>query len=193
MAVHVTLNRYHYSCDNKPIPRGTMKTSKALAANVLLGISILAGTFSTTALAHEYTEGEITIDHPWSRPTPPGVPMGVGYMAITNHGDSDITLTKATTPRAKSVSIHESTMKGGTMSMRPLKDGLTIPAGETVELKPHSYHLMLEKLDGALKEGERVPLTVNFDGAETMEVELNVEPLDGGMEMEEKGMDHSGH
>ncbi len=170
-----------------------MKTSTALAANVLLGISILAGTFSTTALAHEYTEGEITIDHPWSRPTPPGVPMGVGYMAITNHGDSDITLTSATTPRAKGVSIHESTIKNGTMSMRPLKDGLTIPAGETVELKPHSYHLMLEKLDGALKEGERVPLTVKFDGAETMEVELNVEPLDGGMEMEEKEMDHSGH
>lgn len=99
----------------------------------------------------------------------------------------------ATTPRAKSVSIHESTMTDGTMSMRPLKGGLTIPAGKTVELKPHSYHLMLEKLDGALKEGESIPLTMTFEGAETMEVDLNVEPLDGGMKMEEQVLDHSGH
>ncbi|MBL3557414.1 MULTISPECIES: copper chaperone PCu(A)C [Marinobacter] len=170
-----------------------MKTLTALAANVLFGFSILAGTLSTPALAHEYTEGNITIDHPWSRPTPPGVPMGVGYMAITNDGDNDITLTSATTPRAQNVSIHESTMKDGTMSMRPLKDGLTIPAGETVELKPHGYHLMLEKLKGPLKEGESIPLTLTFEGAADMNVELNVEPLDGGMQKKDNGMDHSGH
>ena len=170
-----------------------MKTLTALAANVLFGFSILAGTLSTPALAHEYTEGNITIDHPWSRPTPPGVPMGVGYMAITNHGDSDITFTSATTPRAKNVSIHESTMKDGTMSMRPLKDGLTVPAGETVELKPHGYHLMLEKLKGPLKEGESIPLTLTFEGAADMNVELNVEPLDGDMQKKDNGMDHSGH
>lgn len=170
-----------------------MNIFNTVTASLILACTILTGTLSTTARAHDYTEGNIKIDHPWSRPTPPGVPMGVGYMAITNHGDSDITFTSATTPRAKSVSIHESTMKDGTMSMRPLKDGLTIPAGETVELKPHSYHLMLEKLKAPLKEGERVSLKVNFDGAETMEVELNVEPLDGDMKMEREGMDHSGH
>ncbi|MDX1554044.1 MAG: copper chaperone PCu(A)C [Marinobacter sp.] len=170
-----------------------MKTLTALAANVLFGFSILAGTLSTPALAHEYTEGNITIDHPWSRPTPPGVPMGVGYMAITNHGDSDIAFTSATTPRAKNVSIHESTMNDGTMSMRPIKDGLTIPAGETVELKPHGYHLMLEKLKGPLKEGESIPLTLTFEGAADMNVELNVEPLDGDMQKKDNGMDHSGH
>lgn len=170
-----------------------MKTLTALAAHALLGLSILAGTLSSTALANEYTEGEITIGQPWSRPTPPGVPMGVGYMAITNNGDSGVTLVGATTPRAKSVSIHESTMTDGTMSMRPLKDGLTIPGGETVELKPHGYHLMLEKLEGPLKEGESIPVTLNFEGAADMEVKLDVEPLDGGMQKKEGEMDHSGH
>lgn len=170
-----------------------MKTFTALAAHVLFGFTLLAGAFSTPALAQEYTEGNITIENPWSRPTPPGVPMGVGYMAITNHGDSDITLTSATSHRAEKVSIHESTMKDGTMSMRPLKDGLPIPAGETVELKPHGYHLMLEKLKGPLKAGESVPLTLTFEGAADMNIELNVEPLDGGIEKKENGMDHSGH
>ncbi|NMT64222.1 copper chaperone PCu(A)C [Marinobacter orientalis] len=148
---------------------------------------------STTALADEYTTGTVTINNPWSRPTPPGVPMGVGYMAITNHGDSDVTLTGAATPRAKDVSIHESTMKDGTMSMRPLKDGLNIPAGETVKLKPHGYHLMLEKLDAPLQEGQSIPMTVNFSGAETMAIELDVAPLDGDMQRKEQEMDHSGH
>lgn len=170
-----------------------MKTLTALAANVLLGAGILAGMLSFPALAHEYTEGDITIDHPWSRPTPPGVPMGVGYMAITNNSDRVITFIGAETTRAESVSIHESTMKDGNMSMRPLKEGLTIPAGETVELKPHSYHLMLEKLESPLKEGESIPLTVKFDGAADMDVELNVEPLDRDMQKKDSEMDHSGH
>lgn len=167
-----------------------MRQFTAFATSLLLACTAL---IASPALAHEYTEGEVTIDHPWSRPTPPGVPMGVGYMVITNNGDSAITFTSASTPRAASVSIHESSMKDGNMSMRPLKEGLTIPAGETVELKPQGYHLMLEELDSPLKEGESIPLTVNFDGADTMEVELNVEPLDGSEEMKEHDMDHSGH
>lgn len=167
-----------------------MTPLKKLTASALIACSTL---IATPALAHDYSNENVTVDHPWSRPTPPGVPVGVGYMAITNHSDNDITFTSATTPRAESVSIHESTMTDGTMSMRPLKGGLIIPAGKTVELKPHSYHLMLEKLDGALKEGESIPLTMTFEGAETMEVELNVEPLDGGMEMKEQMMEHSGH
>jgi len=167
-----------------------MNPLKKLAASALIACSTL---IATPALAHDYSNENVTIDHPWSRPTPPGVPVGVGYMAITNHSDKDITFTSATTPRANNVSIHESAMKDGNMTMRPLKDGLTIPAGDTVELKPHSYHLMLEELAAPLKEGESIPLTVTFEGAETMEVELKVAPLDGDMEMEGHGMDHSGH
>ena len=167
-----------------------MNPLKKLAASALIACSTL---IATPALAHDYSNENVPIDHPWSRPTPPGVPVGVGYMAITNHSDKDITFTSATTPRAKNVSIHESAMKDGTMTMRPLKDGLTIPAGDTVELKPHSYHLMLEELEAPLKEGESIPLTVTFEGAEAMEIELEVAPLDGEMKMEGDGMDHSGH
>lgn len=170
-----------------------MKTFNAMVANVFLGVSLLSGAVSTPAVADEFNAGEITISNPWSRPTPPGAPMGVGYMAITNNGDSDVTLISAVTPRAKNVSIHESTIKDGIMSMRSLKEGLAIPAGETVELKPHSYHLMLEKLDAPLKAGESIPMTVNFTGTAAMTIELSVEPMDGDMQMNEQGMDHSGH
>jgi len=167
-----------------------MNPLKKLAASALIACSTL---IVTPAFAHDHASDTLTINHPWSRPTPPGVPMGVGYMVITNHSEKDITFTSATTPRAKNVSIHESTMTDGTMSMRPLKNGLIIPAGKTVELKPHSYHLMLEELEAPLKEGESIPLTVTFEGAEAMEIELEVAPLDGEMKMEGDGMDHSGH
>ncbi len=120
-------------------------------------------------------------------------------MSISNNGSSDITLVGAATPRAGNVSIHETSMHDGVMRMAPLTGGLPIPAGTTVELKPHSFHLMLEKLESPLREGESIPLTLRFEGAQEMQVELNVEPLDGevmkkqNMDHSGKEMDHSGH
>ena len=154
-------------------------------------LTLLIALVPALASAHEYSHGKVTIDHPWSRPTPPGTPMGVGYLVIVNNSKKDITLTAAETPRAGHVSIHESLMKDGVMRMQPVKGGLKIPAGSKVELKPHGYHLMLEQLKEPLKAGERLPLSLNFDGAETIKVELLVEPLD--KDMTEQPMDHSGH
>jgi hypothetical protein len=158
-----------------------------------LSVFVLAlALIAPTAIAHDYSQGQVNVDHPWSRPTPPGTPMGVGYMTISNSGSSDITLIGAATPRAGNVSIHETRMHDGVMRMAPVKGGLPIPAGATVELKPHSFHLMLEKLKSPLGEGESIPLTLSFDGAEDMQIELTVKPLDGGM-MKKQDMDHSGH
>ncbi|WP_417517020.1 copper chaperone PCu(A)C [Marinobacter sp.] len=164
---------------------------KKLMTLLLASSALIAQIFTTAVTANEHVHGNIAIEHPWSRPTPPGTPMGVGYMIIRNHSDRDITLVSASTPRAGHVSIHETQMKDGVMRMQPLKNGLTISSGETVELKPHSYHLMLEKLPEPLKEGESIPLTLEFEGAETIEVELSVQSLDA--DMKEPEMDHSGH
>ena len=159
-----------------------------------LSVFVLAlALVAPTTLAHDYSQGPVKVDHPWSRPTPPGTPMGVGYMSISNNGSSDITLVGAVTPRAGSVSIHETSMHDSVMRMTPVRGGLPIPAGTTVELKPHSFHLMLEKLKSPLREGESIPLTLSFDGAEDMQVELNVAPLDGQTMMNDQKENHSGH
>ncbi|MDX1559576.1 MAG: copper chaperone PCu(A)C [Marinobacter sp.] len=158
-----------------------------------LSVFVLAlALVAPTTLAHDYSQGPVKVDHPWSRPTPPGTPMGVGYLKISNSGTSDIALVGAATPRAGHVSIHETSMHDGVMRMQPVKGGLIIPAGETVELKPHSFHLMLEKLKSPLREGESIPLTLSFEGAGEMKVELVVESLDGRADAPKK-MDHSGH
>ena len=158
-----------------------------LVSNALLVTSFLA----TAVTASEHAHGSVAIEHPWSRPTPPGTPMGVGYLVIRNHSDRDVTLISASTPRADHVSMHKTLMKDGVMRMEPLKDGLAISAGEAVELKPLSYHLMLENLTEPLKEGETIPLVLEFEGAEAVEVELSVQSLDA--DMKEQEMDHSGH
>ncbi|HDZ39342.1 MAG TPA: copper chaperone PCu(A)C [Marinobacter sp.] len=164
---------------------------KKLIARLFASSALIALVFANVAVAHEYSHGGVDIEHPWSRPTPPGTPMGVGYLVIRNNSDKEISLVGASTPRAVRVSIHETRMKADVMSMRWLESGLTIPAGETVELKPSSYHLMLEKLAEPLKAGESIPLTLEFEGAERMQVELKVQFLDA--DMKEPETTHSEH
>lgn len=154
----------------------------------LMALCLLVALVAPAAHAHRYHHGDLIIDHPWSRPTPPGTPMGAGYMSITNEGSEDAVLESAESPRTGHVSIHESYMHEGIMRMQPVKGGLVIPAGETVELRPHSYHLMLEQLREPLQEGEQIPVVLRFRGMEPLEVELKVEPLDGA-----PAMDHGEH
>lgn len=164
---------------------------KILIILLLASSALIASTFTTSVMANEHAHGNIDIENPWSRPTPPGAAMGVGYMVIRNHSSTDITLVKVSTPRADDVSIHKTLMKEGVMHMEPLGSGLTISAGKTVELKPNSYHLMLEKLTEPLKEGERIPLILEFENADAAHVELHVQSLDA--DMKAMDMDHSGH
>lgn len=164
---------------------------KKIATLLFSGMALIASSFGSVALAGEHSHGSIEVEHPWSRPTPPGTSMGVGYLVIKNVGDKDVTLVDASTPRAGHVSIHETRMKDGVMRMQPLNDGLKIPAGQGVELKPNSYHLMLEELSGRLKEGESIPLTLEFNGAEALDTALSVQPLDADRQSHE--MDHSKH
>lgn len=165
-----------------------MKRLNSLACAFALTCAALAPT--TFAADHGGEQGPVGIADPWTRPTPPGTPMGVGYMEITNHTDDEIRLVGAETPKAGHVSIHETQMQDDVMRMQAVKGGLAIPAGETVKLKPMSYHLMLEQLKSPIKEGESVPVTLEFKGAGPMDVELRVQSMDGGMEMDHSRMEH---
>ncbi|MEP3588315.1 MAG: copper chaperone PCu(A)C [Marinobacter sp.] len=162
----------------------------SLTTALLLSCSILAP--QAVAADHQHhnghpANGAIEVHNAWSRPTPPGTPMGVGYMTITNNGADEVRLVGAESPRAGHVSIHETSMHEGMMRMQPLANGLEIPAGSTVELKPRSYHLMLEQLTKPLMEGEAIPVQLDFENAEDVTVKLDVQPLDA------KVMDHSHH
>jgi copper(I)-binding protein len=129
--------------------------------------------FITPAAAHEFKAGKLTLQHPWTRATAGKV--GAGYTIIVNSGTTADQLVSATTPAADKVEIHTMTMDGGVMKMRPLPDGIVIPAGGTAKLAPGGNHLMLIGLKAPLVEGTLVPLTLNFAKAGPVKVQLKVE------------------
>ncbi|WP_159589043.1 copper chaperone PCu(A)C [Chelativorans xinjiangense] len=128
------------------------------------------------ALAHEYKLGAIEIIHPWARATPPSAPSGGGFVTLTNNGEEADRLVGAASPVAGRAELHKMEVTDGIMKMRPLPDGIALPAGETVELKPGAFHIMFRDLTGPIKEGEGVPLTLTFEKAGSIDVEMAVAP-----------------
>ena len=120
--------------------------------------------------------GTLKLEQPWIRATPPRAPGGA-YLTITNTGSEADRLVAVKTPISGRAEIHEMKMDGGVMSMRPLGDGLPIPAGETTELKPGGYHLMLMKLERPISEGEAVPITLSFEKAGEVTLDFMAAPI----------------
>lgn len=120
--------------------------------------------------------GSLLINQPWSRATPGGARVGGGYMTITNNGATADRLIGGSAEIARALEVHEMKMEGSTMRMRPLEKGLEIKPGETVELKPGGYHIMLIDLKGPLKEGAKVKGQLVFEKAGKVDVEFSIQP-----------------
>jgi uncharacterized protein YcnI/copper(I)-binding protein len=122
----------------------------------------------------EITIGDLTLTAPFTRATLPNAPVAGGFLTITNTGVEDDRLVSVSVDFAKEGQIHEMAMEGDVMKMRQLADGLVIPAGETVTLEPGGYHLMFMGLTRALTEGETVPVTLTFEKAGEITIDLPV-------------------
>lgn len=101
--------------------------------------------------------------------------MAGAFFTLTNTGDTVDRLVGGTTKAAGRVEVHEMAMDGDVMKMRELENGLEVPPGETVELKPGGYHIMLFDLVGALKEGEMMEVTLEFAKAGTVTIPVMVQ------------------
>ena len=142
--------------------------------------------FSQAASAHEVKQGDLTIGHPWSRATLPGAKVAAGYLTVKNAGSTPDRLISVSADIAGKGEIHEMTVKDGVMNMRPLADGLEIPAGGEVKLEPGSYHLMFKDLKAPAVEGVKFPGTLTFEKAGTVKIEFAVNKAGGEA-------DHSAH
>jgi copper(I)-binding protein len=126
------------------------------------------------AAAHDYRAGDIVIGHPWTRAIGAPAPTAAGYMSLRNAGTAPDRLVAASSPQARSIEIHEMTMTDGVMRMRPLAGGLAIPPGGTAWLRPGGTHLMLVSPAGPFVQGERVPVTLRFEQAGEVTVDLEI-------------------
>ena len=112
------------------------------------------------------------VDAAWARPTVAGQAGGGGYLKITGGSTAD-RLLSARSSVAKIVEMHSMEMDGNMMRMRPI-EGIDVPAGQAVELSPGGKHLMFMGLNKTLKAGDSFPLTLRFQKAGEVKVDVKV-------------------
>lgn len=145
----------------------------AFAAFVLLSTS--------SAFAHEGHDlgptiaiGTLELRAGFTRATLPNAPVGGGFLTITNNGSTDDRLVTVSSPAAETVQMHEMKLEGDIMKMRALPEGIIVPAGQTVTLKPGGLHIMLMGLKQAFVEGETITITLTFEHAGSIDFALPV-------------------
>lgn len=150
--------------------------TRAVAVALLAGVSLTAA-------------AQTRVEDPWVRATVAGQPSSGAFMRIT--ADTDSTLLSVSSPVAKDVQIHEMSMTNDVMRMGPV-DAVPLPAGKTVTLDPDGYHVMLMGLNGQIKEGDQVPLTLTVKNARGETEVVNVTaPARGAMDIShDHGMTH---
>jgi len=162
-------------------------TTRTLAFAILF-----AGLIAAPARAEEVKAGDLVITQAWTRATPNGAKIGSGYFTVENKGTTADRLIGVSADVAGKVEVHEMATNNGVMTMRPLDKGLTIDPGKTVKLAPGGYHLMMFDLKSPLKQGEAVPVTLEFEKTGKVKVSLDVQGIGaqgpaaaapGGMEM----------
>lgn len=128
---------------------------------------------SVPALGHDYTQGELFIGHPWTRVAGANG-TGAGYLSIRNNGAVPDRLLGASTPAARAVEMHTMLQDGEVMRMRPVTE-IPVAPGATVTLAPGGLHIMLLGLTAPLALGGDVPLTLRFERAGEVTVQLRVQ------------------
>ena len=117
---------------------------------------------------------EVRVVDAWARAVPVVAPVAGGFFTVVNTGNAEDRLLRVESPIAKRIEIHEMRNDGGVMRMRQITDGLIVPAHGQLELKPGSYHLMFMELKAPFAKDAKIPATLVFEKAGSVDVELSV-------------------
>ena len=141
---------------------------------IILYTTLLLIISSAISYGDEVVVNNIHIQHAWTRSPPGNSSSTGGYLTILNEGTEPDVLVGGYTSLAENVEIHEMNLTDGVMKMRPLKNGLPILPNKKVELKPGGLHLMLTNLSKPLTKGETIPVTLIFENAGEITINLDV-------------------
>lgn len=142
---------------------------------------------------------EITVSDAYARSSAPMSQSGAAFMAITNTGEDD-RVVGATSDAAERVELHTHLKDAnGVMKMVEVKEGFPLPSGSTHMLQRGADHIMFMGLTAPFEEGKTIRVTLTFEKAAPLEIEVPVDlqrggAMNGKMEMnkgEMKGHDHS--
>lgn len=144
---------------------------------------------SCLVLSIQAMAGNVEIENGYVRATIPGTSVSSAYMDIVNHTAKDLLLIGASSQVSDRVEIHQHIMEDGMMKMRQ-RDSLVVNAGETVILRPASYHLMIFNLTSPLSPKDNISLTLHFQDADDVEISLPVKSI---KRQEQKEQAHHHH
>ena len=134
----------------------------------------LAAIFALAVRAGEITRaGTLEIDSPWARASVGTTRPSAAYVTIRNTGERPERLIEVTTPVAGHAETHAMAHEGGMMKMRPAGP-LEIPPEGELRLAPGGLHIMLMELKEPLEEGASLALTLVFETAGEVTVEVPV-------------------
>lgn len=150
---------------------------------------VIAALLALTGQA--WAQATVTIEEAWVRGTVAQQKASGAFMRLT--ASQPARLIGASSPMAGVTEIHEMAMENDVMRMRRVA-GVALAAGQTTELKPGGYHVMLMDLKQALQPGQNVPITLVFEDANqlrfTQQIEAPVRALGAG---HEHGQGHGSH
>lgn len=152
-----------------------------------LSVAVLLIATAGTALAHGYKVGPIEIEHPWARATAKGAQTGAAYMVLSSEGKDSDRLVSASTPVADKAELHTHMMDNGVMKMRPV-DAIEVTPGSPTPLQPGGLHIMLVGLKNPLVKGKAFPMTLTFEKAGPVVVQVDVQGA-GSMAPSHEGME----
>lgn len=115
------------------------------------------------------------IADPYALVTRPGAPTGTAYMLIRNHGTTADRLVGASSPAAEQVVLHVSVEEDGVSRMEAVEEGLDLPAGGELRLERGGTHLMFLGITDPFEDGDMVPVTLLFETAGEVAVEVPVD------------------
>lgn len=152
-----------------------MNLIRAFAVGLALaGLPLCAPADTAMPMGEAVHLGPLVLSGGFSRATLPNAPVAGGFLTIQNTGTADDRLIGVSSEVAGHVEVHEMAMVGDVMKMRQLKDGLPIPAGQTVTLKPGGIHVMFMGLKQPLVQGKTVIVTLTFEKAGSVQIPLAI-------------------
>ncbi|XVX19082.1 copper chaperone PCu(A)C [Actinomycetota bacterium] len=165
----------------------TASKASSTASSAVASASDAATSATDAASSAADSESGLTLEGGWVKASDKKMTGAFGM--LKNSTDAPIHIVKATSPVSPMVELHETVKDSATgqMVMRETKDGFTVPAGGTFELKPGGNHVMLMGLTSPIKTGDTTEVTlVDEDGKETT-IDLEVREFTGADESYQPG------
>ncbi|MEU7750291.1 copper chaperone PCu(A)C [Micromonospora sp. NPDC049101] len=169
-------------------PLGLRRSVTVLAAAILAAGAAGCGSSDSPATAQPGPSasasanpdaGVVGIRDPWVKAADKG--MTAAFGTLVNNGDSDVTVTRATTS-VSSMELHEMAMQDGKMVMRQKQGGIVVKARGTHALEPGGDHLMLMNLTKPVQAGDELSVTLTFADGRTQQFTAVVKPFTGAQE-----------